>query len=40
MRTGGLTWIVSVVAPAVEQLGLEPGSPILLIVKARSCHVI
>ena len=40
VRTLGLTWIVSVVAPAVEQLGLEPGSPIRLIVKARSCHVV
>ena len=40
VRTGGLTWIVSLVAPAVEQLGLEPGSTIQMIVKARSCHVI
>jgi molybdate transport system ATP-binding protein len=40
VRTGGLTWIVSLVAPAVEQLGLEPGSTIQVIVKARSCHVI
>jgi molybdate transport system ATP-binding protein len=40
VRTGGLKWIISVVSPAVGQLGLEPGSPILIIVKARSCHVI
>jgi molybdate transport system ATP-binding protein len=39
VRTGGLTWIVSLVAPAVDQLALAPGSPVLLIVKARSCHV-
>ena len=40
VRTGGLTWIVSLVSPAVEQLGLEPGSPIQMIVKARSCHIV
>ena len=40
VRTGGLTWIVSLVAPAVEQLELEPGSTVHMIVKARSCHVI
>ena len=39
VRTGELTWIVSLVAPAVEQLGLESGSDVHLIVKARSCHV-
>lgn len=40
VRTGGLTWIVSLVEPAVAQLGLEPGVGVHLIVKARSCHVI
>jgi molybdate transport system ATP-binding protein len=40
VRTGGLTWIVSLVAPAVEQLALAPGSTVHMIVKARSCHVI
>jgi len=40
VRTGGLTWIVSLVAPAVDQLELGPGSTIHMIVKARSCHVL
>ena len=40
VRTGPLTWIVSLVAPTVEQLGLAPGTAVHLIVKARSCHVI
>ena len=40
VRTGGLTWIVSLVAPAVEQLELVPGTSVHLIVKARSCRVI
>jgi molybdate transport system ATP-binding protein len=40
IRTGGVTWIVSVVAPAVEQLSLSPGIDVHMIIKARSCHVI
>jgi molybdate transport system ATP-binding protein len=40
VRTGSLPWIVSLVALAVEQLELEPGAAVHLIVKARSCHVI
>jgi molybdate transport system ATP-binding protein len=40
VRTGGLTWIVSLVAPAVAQLELKPGDPVQLIIKARSCHVL
>jgi molybdate transport system ATP-binding protein len=40
IRTGGLTWIVSLVAPAVAQLELEPGAEVHMIVKARSCHVL
>jgi molybdate transport system ATP-binding protein len=40
VRTGGLTWIVSLVAPAVAQLELNPGAPVQLIVKARSCHIL
>ncbi len=40
IRTGGLDWIVSLVAPAVEQLGLMPGANVHMIVKARSCHVL
>jgi molybdate transport system ATP-binding protein len=39
VRTGELRWIVSLVAPAVEQLDLRPGSDVRMIVKARSCHV-
>jgi molybdate transport system ATP-binding protein len=40
IRTGDLTWIVSLVAPAIEQLELEPGASLHLIIKARSCHMI
>jgi molybdate transport system ATP-binding protein len=40
VRTGSLTWIVSLVAPAIAQLELKPGSSVQLIVKARSCHII
>jgi molybdate transport system ATP-binding protein len=40
VRTAGLKWIVSLVAPAVEQLELKPGSAVHMIVKARSCHLI
>jgi molybdate transport system ATP-binding protein len=40
IRTIGLTWIVSLVEPAVAQLGLEPGTAVHLIVKARSCHIL
>jgi molybdate transport system ATP-binding protein len=40
VRTQGLTWIVSLVAPAAEQLELKPGSSVHVIVKARSCRVI
>jgi molybdate transport system ATP-binding protein len=40
VRTGGLAWIVSLVTPAVEQLDLEPGALVHLIIKARSCHVL
>jgi molybdate transport system ATP-binding protein len=40
IRTGGLAWIVSLVAPAVEQLELKPGVDVHMIVKARSCHVL
>ena len=39
VRTGGVTWIVSVVAAAVGQLDLSPGSYVHMIIKARSCHV-
>jgi molybdate transport system ATP-binding protein len=40
VRTGRLTWIVSLVAPAVEQLELHPGATIHMIIKSRSCHVV
>lgn len=39
VRTGELTWIVSVVGPAVEALGLVPGSAVQMIIKARACRV-
>jgi molybdate transport system ATP-binding protein len=39
IRTGGVTWISSVVAPALEQLALHEGQLVHMIIKARSCHV-
>ncbi len=39
VRTGELTWVVSVVEPAVRALGLDAGAEVRMIVKARSCHV-
>ena len=40
VRTGSITWIVSVVAPAVGELRLQPGAEVHMIVKARSCHIL
>jgi molybdate transport system ATP-binding protein len=40
VETGGLNWIVSAVAPAVDQLELSTGASVCLIVKARSCHIL
>ena len=40
VRTGHLTWIVSVVENALEQLALFPGTSVHLIIKARSCHIL
>lgn len=40
VRTGQVAWIVSLVEPAVEALGLEPGAEVHLVLKARSCHVL
>jgi molybdate transport system ATP-binding protein len=40
IRTGLVTWIVSLVAPAVEQLALSPEQDVHVIIKARSCHVV
>jgi molybdate transport system ATP-binding protein len=39
VRTGGLSWIVSLIFPAVEQLDLVAGCEVQMIVKSRSCHV-
>jgi molybdate transport system ATP-binding protein len=39
VRTAGIVWIASVVAPAVRALGLAPGIDVRMIIKARSCHV-
>jgi molybdate transport system ATP-binding protein len=39
VRTGGVTWIVSIVLPVVSQLGLATGVDVHMIIKARSCHV-
>jgi molybdate transport system ATP-binding protein len=38
VRTGGVSWIVSVVAAAVSALALAPGEPVHLVVKARGVH--
>jgi molybdate transport system ATP-binding protein len=40
VRTGDLTWIVSVVEKALDQLAIAPGARVHLIIKARSCHVL
>lgn len=40
VRTGSLTWIVSVVTPALAELALAPDDAVHLIVKARSCHIL
>ena len=34
IRTGDVTWIASVVAPAIDQLGLAPGQKTHMIIKA------
>ncbi len=39
VRTGALVWVVSVVAPAVAALALQPGVEVHLVIKARSCSV-
>ena len=39
VRTGKLTWIVSVVEKALDQLAISPGTEIQLIIKARSCQI-
>ena len=40
VKTGGITWIASVVDSALDQLDLSPGALIHLIIKARSCQVL
>ncbi len=40
VRTEGVCWIASVVAPAVAALDLRPSAAVCLIVKARSCRVL
>ncbi len=40
VRTGGVTWIVSVVAPAVAALELTRGIEVHMIIKARSCRIL
>jgi molybdate transport system ATP-binding protein len=39
VRTGEAAWIVSLVAPAVEDLALYLGLSVYMVIKARSCHV-
>lgn len=39
VRAGESRWIVSVVASAVDALGLADGIEVVMILKARSCHV-
>ncbi len=40
VRTGGVVWVVGVVAAAVESLGLIEGAEVRMIVKARSCRAL
>jgi molybdate transport system ATP-binding protein len=40
VRSDRVIWIVSLVAPAVEQLTLSSGQLVYVIIKARSCHVL
>ena len=40
VRTGAATWIVGVVSPAVDALGMGPGVPVRLVIKARSCRIL
>jgi molybdate transport system ATP-binding protein len=40
VRTGSVTWLVSVVSAAVTAIGLHPAAPVSMIIKARSCHLL
>lgn len=39
VQTGSITWFVSVVTPAVKELGLVSGFEICLVIKARACYL-
>ena len=39
VRAGRTSWIVSIVTSAIEALGLAVGGDVVMILKARSCHV-
>jgi len=39
IRTGDVTWMVSIVALAIDQLSLSASCTVHMIIKARSCHV-
>jgi molybdopterin-binding protein len=36
----GARFVASIVPAAVESLGLAPGAPVCMIIKARSCHLL
>lgn len=38
--TGGVRWVVSLIAPAVAALSLSRGENVSLVIKARSCHLL
>ena len=40
VRVEGLTWVVAVIEPTIGALGLEVGTPVRLIIKARSCRLL
>ena len=40
VRTGGVTWAVSLISTAVEALGLIEGGEVRMIIKARSCRIL
>ena len=40
VQVGDLTWMVGVIAATVRTLGLQPGDPVQLIIKARSCRTL
>jgi len=40
VQTGSISWIVSVVTPAVDALGLDAAAEVHMIIKARSCHIV